>query len=284
MSRASIDSVAERLSTVSVHTHTNPYRRFEWFATLDHGRPVMSDGLLSLAGHPLLPTLSDEQRWQLGLSEMVHFFSLNIAGERELLTGLSRRLQLGSSPMVSEYLHHFLDEENAHMLVFAQFCQRYVGKIYPSRNMSLPRTFLPGEEEFLFFAQALVFEEIAAWFNRKLAGDAALCPLVREINEYHAVEEARHVLFGRAMLENLYAKSAAAWGDEGRRRIGAYLHAYVQATLRSYVDPIVYADAGLPGDAFALRDEALATTSWRSLEDSAAKRIRMILAGLGMSD
>ena len=171
MSDSSLDSVAARLSDISVHTHVDPYRRFEWSPAPDHSLPAKSAALLSLADHPRLVTLCDEQRWQLGLAEMTHFFSLNIAGERELLAGLARRLELGSSPAVSEYLHHFLEEENAHMLVFAQFCRRYAGKIYPNRQMRLPREFLPREEEFLFFAQALIFEEIAAWFNRKLAGD-----------------------------------------------------------------------------------------------------------------
>ena len=254
MTRSSVDTIAKRLSGISVHTRTNPYRRFEWSAAPDRSRPANSEALLSLADHPLLAALSDEQRWQLGLAEMAHFFSLNITGERELLAGLARRLEFGSSAAISGYLQHILDEESAHTAVFAQFCRRYAGKIYPDRQMRLPREFLRGEEEFLFFAQMLIFEEIAAWFNRKLAGDRSLWPLVREINEYHATEEARHLAFGRAMVETLWATSATNWGEERRQRIGAYLRSYTKATMRSYIDPAVYADVGLPGDLFALRN------------------------------
>ena len=283
MNGSSVDIIAKRLSGISVHTRTNPDRRFEWSTAPDRSRPAKSESLLSLADHPLLATLSAEQRWRLGLAEMVHFFSLNIVGERELLAGLARRLEFGSSAAISGYLQHVRDEESAHTAVFAQFCRRYAGKIYPDRQMRLPREFLPGEEEFLFFAQMLIFEEIAAWFNRKLAGDRSLWPLVREINEYHATEEARHLVFGRAMVESLWATSAAHWGEESRQRVGTYLRAYMKATMRSYIDPAVYADVGLPGDLFALRNEVLASRGWHAVEDSATQRIRVLLDGMGIS-
>ncbi len=282
MSASPVDTVAERLSGISVQAHSNPYRRFEWTSGPDRRLPAKSEALLSLADHPVLATLSEEQRWRLGLAEMGHFFSLNIAGERELLMGLASRLERGASPAVSGYLHHFLEEENAHMAVFAQFCRRYVGKIYPARQMRLPRTYLPGEEEFLFFAQILIFEEIAAWVNRKLAGDSALWPIVRQINEYHATEEARHLVFGRAVAEDLWAASSKDWGDVECRRIGAYLRSYTRVTLRGYIDPAVYTDVGIKGDVFALRDEALASPSWLRFEDQATRRLRAVWSALGI--
>lgn len=284
MKRDSIDNTATRLSGLSAHARGKPARCFEWRASADRDHPAQAHGLLSLAGHPLLAQLSDEQRWRLGLAEMTHFFSLNIAGERMLLEGLGQQLAGGHcSGATSGYLRHVIEEECAHTEVFETFCRRYAGKTYRDRQLRFPRRLLPGEAEFLVFAQMLVFEEISAWFNRKLAADRDVWPLVRDINEYHAAEEARHLVFGRAMVESLWEASSPGWAEEGRARIAKYVRAYVRSTLRSYVDPDVYVDAGVPGDAFALREEVLASDGWRQIEAAATKRLDATLTGLGMA-
>ena len=42
-------------------------------------------------------------------------------------------------PMLSPYLHHFLDEENKHMIYFGRFCTDYANKIYPDKKLVFPR-------------------------------------------------------------------------------------------------------------------------------------------------
>ena len=136
-----LEAVTARLSALSIAQYTNPYQLFSWPARAADDWPAMSEDLLSLSGHPVVATLTDEQRWRLALLEAVNFFSLNIAGERELMTGLAQRIHRGRAPSLSGYLQHFLQEENAHTVVFSRFCLDYGGMIYAGRQLEFPRRF-----------------------------------------------------------------------------------------------------------------------------------------------
>ncbi|WP_394824902.1 diiron oxygenase [Pendulispora albinea] len=274
-------NLSTKLSQRSVVRYTNPHTRFEWPDRAPPDRLAMSPGLSMLAGHPLLAELSDEQRWRLHLQEAVHFFSLNIAGERELLTGLVQRLYKGACATVAEYMHHFVHEENAHSVVFSRFCMSYGGVVYPDPQIRFGRDPHPGEEDILFFARVLAFEQIADSYNRRLAGDDALWPLVRGINRYHAEDEARHIAFGKAALVALWERYALAWPEEVRDRVRAHLRAFIDATLRSYVSAAVLRDAGVPGDPYALRREILALPERAALGREATRRTCDFLSRLG---
>jgi hypothetical protein len=272
--------MSTRLSQISVRSFTNPHTRFAWPERPPRDRLAMSEQLLPLAALPIWATLDDEMRWRVALAEATQFFSINIAGERELMMGLADRLHRGPSPEVSDYLQHFLHEENAHTFVFVNFCQRYSGKIYPDPQMRLPREYLPGEREFLFFAQVLVFEEIANHYNQHMAADDTLWSLSREINDYHTTDEGRHIAFGRQVVEDLWSEWSPQWSDEGRAGVAGYLARYMEAVLRSYVNPQVYRDLGLP-DPLQLRQEALAAPTWRALAAAATDRVSEFLRERG---
>jgi hypothetical protein len=251
--------------------------RFTWPDALPADRLATSAGLLSLAGHPILGDLTDEQRWRLHLREAVQFFSVNVAGERELMAGLAMRLHRGPLAECGDFLQCFLHEENEHSAVFSRFCLQYAGGLYPDRQLRLPRTYAPGEEDFLFFGRVVVFEEITDHFNRTTAADAALCPLVRDIHRYHAEDEARHLAFGHRAVAWLWERAAPGWSAEVRASALGYLRTYAEATLRSYVDPAVYRDAGLPGDPYVLREEALALPDRAALQAAATRRVTRLL-------
>jgi hypothetical protein len=275
-----LSGLSGRLAARSAAVVPDSAPRFSWPAALGGDRLAMSPRLASLFGHPAAAALGDEARWRLHLFEAVHFFSLNIAGERELMAGLAVRLYRGPLAETAEYLQHFLAEENAHSAVFARFCLAYGGKVYPDKQLRFERTFAAGEEDFLFFARALVFEELADYFNQAMAADDELCPLSRAINAYHAEDEARHIAFGRRAVAALWERFAPAWPEETRAKALSYLRGYVDATLRGYVNPAVYRDAGLPGDAYALREEALASPERAALSAEAARRPRRLLDDL----
>lgn len=278
---ARTDAVAAKLSSVSVARYANPHALFDWPERPDPDRLAMTDDLVTLAGHPLLATLPDETRWRLHLLEAAHFFSINVAGEKELLLGLAARLHRGR-PSVSDYLQHFLHEENAHTVVFVRFCRQYAGKIYPYPPLlRSPRESAPGEDDFLFWARVLVFEEIANHYNLELGRAAEIWAPSRQINEYHALDEARHIAFGRVILEELWEQHAPRWDETARARVRDHLRDYVAATLRSYVSPAVYRDAKLGVDALALREEVFALPSRRAVDEASTRRVTAWLRELG---
>jgi len=278
---ARLARVAARLGDLSRRHRVDADARFAWPTRPDPDRLAWPTALSALAGLPAAASLTDEQRWRLALKECTHFFSLNVAGERVLIAGLEARLGGSSLGDASAYLAHFLAEERAHTAVFRRFCDAYGGGVYPDRQLRFPREHLPGEEEFLFYGQALLFEEVAHHLNVACAEDPDGWSVARTIHAYHAEEETRHVAFGRLAVEALWARSAPAWGDEGRARVGDYLGRYLDAIARNTVSPAVFRDAGVPGDPYALRDAALASPARAALVEAVTRRARRVLVDLG---
>lgn len=238
-------TLTQRLSDASVKRYNNPYSEFDWPCQLNRETWHFSPDLISIAGTPAYEGLSERQKQQLSFWEAVNFFSLNIHGEKALLQGLSQRLYADWPEEISDYLHHFVDEENKHMTLFGTFCLRYGNKIYPSKTMIIPREFKEGEADFLFFAKVVIFEELVDYFNFRMSKDDELHPLTRKINRYHHDDEVRHLSFGRTITKRLFEKYAPRWDAQTRRDISDYLSGYMSATWREYYNPAVYRDAGL---------------------------------------
>ena len=241
-----LKAAVESLSAKSRQAFSNPFDATifpeqvrvgeEWFT---------SPELMTLYGDDLYERLDERQQKTLSFYEAVNFFSLNIHGERTLLEGLSHRLYDPETRDVSKYLHHFLDEENKHMVYFATFCLRYADKIYPDRRVMFPREYAPGEEDLLFFGRVMIFEEIVDYFNRHMATDARLAPVVREINRLHHADESRHLVFGRRIVKELFEHFRPRWSVETVRGVQGRLGAYFRVAWREYYNRDLYRDAAL---------------------------------------
>jgi hypothetical protein len=234
------------------------YKAFTWPERLVEDAWYMPPELMSLHGTDAYEALDDAQRRRLSLYELGNFFSLVLQGERPLVAGLSDRLYARSNNRdITEYLHHFLDEENKHMVMFGEFCHRYVGKVYPEKKISLPRKYAKGEEDVAFFCKAMVVEELGDYYNLVIERDERIDPLVREINKWHHIDEARHLAFGRAYLAELFAKHSPQWSAEELAGFRVWLAEYLRASWGDYYNPTMYRDAGL-ADSYELRQMALA--------------------------
>ena len=201
-----ISQIAKRLSTQSVKGFYNPYELIQFPESINRENWFITPELISIYGSPQWEALTDQQKKDLAFYETLNFFSINIHGEKSLLEGLGRRLYESDLPQVSEYLHHFIDEENKHMYFFGTFCAKYAGKIYADRKFNFPREYAPGEEELLFFIKVFVFEEIVDFYNLTTGKDERVDSLSRQINQNHHEDETRHLAFGRIILNDLFQK------------------------------------------------------------------------------
>jgi hypothetical protein len=268
-----------RLIQRSTGASANRYAGFPWSPPAPD-RLAMSPALLPLAGLPLYREMNDERRWQLALLEAVNFFSLNINGEHDLMRGLEARLASEVPAHVSLYLPHFLHEEAAHTEVFKRFCLKYGGFIFRDRQVRFPQAFIPGEENFVFFARTLIFEEIADFYNRKLAADDNLWQLARDINRYHAEDEARHIAFGRLYVSVLWEEFGKLWTVEEKTRIAGSLKRYLQSVQRSYINADVYQKFGIAPD---VREEVLRSAHWTAIAEQSARKLTRWLRSIGLS-
>ena len=249
MNRIPFDQFLADLSAMSEDAFIDP-RDFHWPDELDGGW-YFTPELISIYGTDTWEAMDDAARRRLSFFEAVNFFSLNIHGEKFLISEISRRLFGGDDSELSRYLTHFVDEEARHMMYFSGFCRRYAGKIYTDRTLHGADS---GDEEldmFLLFARINLFEEIVDHYNRVMAKDTRLAPVVREINRIHHVEELRHLSFGRRFLAKTLEQHVDDWGAERRACLREHLCGYLNMVWKQYDNPDVYRDAGID-DAFGV--------------------------------
>lgn len=240
-----MSGTVDRLTEQSRIKYSNPYAALTWPDSVDPENVwFFSPELLSLAGTPFLDGLDERGSRRLAFQESANFFSLNIHGEKSLMEGLAKRIYRSDLVDISDYLHHFLDEENKHSVYFGGFCRRYA-KLYRSRHVPFQEGPDRAVADFLFFAKALIFEEHADRFNVIQARDERLDPLARFINQAHHADETRHLVFNRAIVNALWQTDAPDWDDAQRADIRARLGQFFVTTWREYYNPDVYLACGL---------------------------------------
>jgi hypothetical protein len=276
-----ISQVAQKLSAQSIKGYYNPYEQLQFPDKVEMGQWFTSPELISLFGSAEYEALSEEQKQKLSFYETVNFFSLNIHGEKSLLEGLTKRLYDETPSAVTEYLHHFVDEENKHMYYFGTFCQKYAGKIYPDRKFNFPREYAVGEEEFLFFVKVFVFEEIVDFYNVTAARDERVMRLAREINRNHHEDEVRHLAFGRVMLKEIFETYSPKWSSETLQGVREYIKAYYLTTWREYYNPDIYNDAGLV-DPYELAERVFVSPAAKAHRAKASKASLQYLNKVGI--
>ncbi|MBX7550274.1 diiron oxygenase [Streptomyces sp. NPDC004232] len=272
-----------RLENLAESGYYNPYTMFDWPESIEPELPWMSENLTTLAGTPMWDELTREQQIALTKYESINFFSLNIHGIRELMSEVVMRIHEPTYANVSEFLHHFIGEENEHMWFFSKFCLRYGGKLYPAQP-SLKAGSVDHlskvAREMIVFARILIFEEIVDYYNANMATDQSLPHIAREINRVHHVDESRHVAFGRMVFTGLLDQVVRRDPDEVPV-VAAYLEDYLQYSIATLYNPAAYRDAGIP-DALALRRRALTHPARVEAHDQVLKRTRRFLSKSGV--
>lgn len=255
--------LAVRLSRASVKKLWNVYGDIDWPESLDpEAEWFMSPELISLYGTPVWDGLDERARRRLSFWELANLFSLTLQGERPLVQGLCNQIYSRQNKECTEYLHHFLDEENKHMVMFGEFCNRYAGKVYSWKKLVVPKQYAKGEEDVTFFIKALVVEELGDVYNVAIMKDERVSDIARTINRIHHSDEARHIIFGRRRLLEMWQEFSPAWSPETLAGVRSWLADYLRASWNDFYNPSAYRDAGIP-DPYEARQAALAAECCR---------------------
>jgi P-aminobenzoate N-oxygenase AurF len=243
------------------------FSQIEWVETISQDEWWLPVELLTVYGTRHMQFLSEQTLKALSKWECINAFSLNVEGERELVSMLSSQMYLPDLPGLENYIHHFIDEENKHMWFFGEFCRRYGGKIYSSKKVGLSaERFCREMEYFLLFARILIFEEIGGYYNVAAGQNDTVSSFVRMIHHIHHADEARHITFGRTLLAQVKDIAFAASPAAEREAAVAHLQRYVQISVEALYQPAAYRDSGIPGGV-ALRRELLADPARRSFHE-----------------
>jgi hypothetical protein len=273
--------VLSRLVDLSERDYYNPYRLFEWPDALPQDCYWMTPELMAEYGTEAGSAFTEQQLYALSKWESINFYSLNVHGIRELLHEIVARIHTADFAVPSAYFHHIIGEENEHMWFFAQFCQRYGGKIYPSRSMSLAGPGIPEADHFLVFSRLLIFEELVDVFNQRLAQDERLDPTIRKVNEVHHHDESRHIAFGRQIVAMLFAGLKEQLDESRLRTLEQYLKRYMLASVQGICDPLMYRDAGIP-EPYEVRRRVLADPAYPRYVGRVLKRTLSFMISSGI--
>jgi hypothetical protein len=271
----------DRLVQLSRRHFYNAFETLDWPAALPHDQYWMSPDLLTVAGTDVEAELSEAQLITLSRFESLNLCSMLVHGERDACRLVLQHIHTPAHATPSEYFHHFIEEENKHMWFFSQFCHRYGGKIYPYKAVRFKSAEPADVQDFVLFAQIMIFEEINDFFNARLKDDERLPPLVREINRLHHQDETRHLAMNRVLLQESFATLRGAHGPETLTRIEAYLKAYTRASLEQFYSPAVYRDAGLP-DPYGLRRRLTADARRHARHGDMVRRVNGFLVEEGI--
>lgn len=257
----------QQLSNKAVNQYYNPYRAFVWADSIPLDSYWMSPDLLSVYGTEYMDTLDEVTLYRLSKWESIHFYSLNVHGIRDLLLEVVARIHQPGFETVSDFLHHFIGEENEHMWFFSQFCLRYGGKIYPVAKLpDQAKQMNPPEiETFLVFAKILILEEMVDFFNVRMARDGHLHEIIQQVNRMHHQDEARHIAFGRRLLALWYGELQKQFDETMESYLENRLKAYIRYCINNFYNPHVYLDAGIR-DAFNLRMQLLHAEGRKKIE------------------
>ena len=181
----------------------------------------------------------------------------------------------------TEYLHHFLDEENKHMVMFGMFLNKYVGKVYPEKKLALDRKYKKGEKEVVFFCKALVVEEVGDYYNMAMMNDETLEPIARVLNDMHHRDEARHIAFGRLHLRELSDKWLPTFDEETLAGVQTWLAQYLKSSWTDFYNPTMYKDAGLE-DPYGVRRMVLAHEAPAAHRRRASKKLVKLFLDCGL--
>jgi hypothetical protein len=278
---AEVSETADRLSRLSRRTYQNPYTQVDWPTEVQPDRDWFSTPeYVSLHGTRVWAELDEPARRRVAFHEAAGFYSLNIHGEKALMQGLAARLYRSDLAECTDYLHHFLDEENKHSVYFGGFCTRYA-RVHRSRQPGFGTERPRDLDDFLFFAKTLVFEEIVDHYNRVQARDRRLHPLARFINDNHHREEARHLVFGRCLVSALWTACAPRWSREAIDEVRDDLGHFLTASWRGYYHPDVYADAGLD-DPWQLAETAWSAPAQRDHRRNVSAECLRFLTSVGV--
>jgi len=278
---AQVAETADRLSRLSRRAYQNPYTTVDWPSAVHPEQDWFSTPeYVSLYGTPAWAGLDEPARHRIAFHEAAGFYSLNIHGEKALMQGLATRLYRSDLAGFTDYLHHFLDEENKHSVYFGGFCTRYA-RVHRSRQAPFGTDRIRDIDDFLFFAKTLIFEQIVDHYNRIQARDGRLHPLARFINDNHHREEARHLVFGRRLVTALWRAGSPGWDPAAIAEIRDDLSRFLTASWREYYHPDVYADAGFD-DPWKLAEAAWSAPAQRDHRRKVSAGCLQFLATVGV--
>jgi hypothetical protein len=273
------ERVADRLLRSTAARSYDPDVDIDWSAPLLPDKGYSLERRCSLYGTTYWEQLSPEQRTELGKHEIASVASTGIWLEIILMRMLARLAYQGDpvSRRV-QYALTELGEECRHTIMFARMIEKLGTPVYgPPAHIRALGNLLPAMATGPSgWAAILIGEEIPDRFQREVADDDSIQPLVRMVSRIHILEEARHISFAKAELPRSVATASRAGLAYHRLLIARF--AFIMS--RCLVSPLVYRSVGL--DPQTARAAALANPQHQATIRFSGEKVVAYLSDNGL--
>jgi hypothetical protein len=238
------ERVADRLLRSTAARSYDPEIDIDWSAPPEPDKIFLPEHRSTLYGTPLWDKLTPEQRRELGKHEAASVAGFGIWLEA-ILMRLLAKVAYEENPAIRhvQYALAEMAEECRHSTMFARLTE-WMGVPYygPPRHVhALGRLLTATAHGPAMWGAILIGEEITDRFQREMAADDSIQPVIRMVNKIHILEEARHIGFARAELTRSAAKLSLAELPMQRAVLGRV----ALIVARHLISPEVYRSVGL---------------------------------------
>ena len=273
------ERLADRLLRSTAARSYVPELDIVWSAPPREGTAFLPEHRSTLYGTTMWQRLGPGQRRELGKHEAASVAAFGIWLEC-ILMRLLAKLAYEGDPATRhvQYALAELADECRHSTMFARLIE-WLGVPYyrPSRRVhALGRLLTATAHGPAMWGAILIGEEITDRYQREMATDDSMQPIVRMVNRIHVLEEARHIGFARAELSRSAARLPRAELPLQRAVLGRA--AFI--VTRNLIHPEVYRSVGL--DPAEARRAALANPAHHETLRYGGEKLVAFLLGAGM--
>jgi hypothetical protein len=191
--------------------------RLDWSTEVDPTDPLgMPDVSIPIADTDLWARMDDEHRNQVRLHQAAWRFSQFLHGEQGALICTAKIVQTVPHIDAKFYAATQVIDEARHVEVYSRYLHEKLGLVYPldpNLRSLLDDVISDSRWDMTYLGMQVLIEGLAlAAFG--LIRNQATEPLGKALNAYVMQDEARHVMFGRLALRDLYPQLTQAERDE----------------------------------------------------------------------
>lgn len=267
----------EQLAVLGAEYH-DPMAAIDWRST-DDVRPWLPPALLSLAGRAEQGSMSEDDLLRFSRVEFARLCAAGLWLEGLLISRVMRNGCLTTMPDEARVMLQEVREEAGHSLMFVEMIDRAgLGGVNLLGDIRLltwvAHRLTPEHPE--FWAMVYIGESVTDTLALKALREdgGAICPVARQVLQFHHRDEARHIAAAKAFLqERVHAMSPL------RRRLFEMalkflLRRFLRATL--YPTEASLRAMGLPDPAGMVRAAAGCPDRARLAAECAAPALRFI--------
>ncbi|MEO6039201.1 MAG: diiron oxygenase [Saprospiraceae bacterium] len=203
----------ERLIRISIEKPMQPETFVPWNIAETAEHVFLPEKLVSLVGLPMYETLSAAQKRELGRREVVQALYAYCWSEGLFCVFMTRYiLHRLPDDLERRFLMREIIEECRHQEMFAAAIKKLGGRPVPVTRFqrAVGQFIVQVFPVNVVFLSCIAVEMMADRYGEHLRLEPDVFPVLQKISQLHNIEEARHILFTKALLRQ-YTQGAGFW-------------------------------------------------------------------------